>query len=62
MLAHPRFVARAAIASENEAALMEGEWGYVRLSNAERERLAIWLYEEVTSYVREKIQQAKMAG
>ncbi len=61
-LAKPRLAARASISGDGESELMEGEWGYVRLSNAEKERLGIWLYEEISNYVREKIEQAKMAG
>ncbi len=61
-LVRPRFAARAAIFGEIENDLMEGEWGYLRLSRAEKERLAVWLYEEISAFLRGKWEQAKMAG
>ena len=61
-LARARFAGRAKIDSEVEAELNEGEWGYVRFANAEKERLGSWMYQEVSGYVREKIEQARAAS
>ncbi len=61
-LARARFAGRARVDSKMADQLMEGEWGYVRFSNAERERLGKWLYEEVSGYVRRKIEQARAAS
>lgn len=61
-LAQARFAGRAQVDPEFAEDLMEGEWGYVRFANAERERLGKWLYEEVSGYVRRKIDQARAAS
>ena len=61
-LASARFAGRARIESELADELMEGEWGYVRFANAEKERLGKWIYEEVSGYVRRKIEQARAAS
>lgn len=58
-LVDSRFIGRASLSLEGKESPLEGEWGYVRFANAERERLGVWLFEEVNSFVREKIQQAK---
>ncbi|MAS95298.1 MAG: hypothetical protein CMO55_19030 [Verrucomicrobiales bacterium] len=58
-LVDSRFIGRASLALDGNESPLEGEWGYVRFANAERERLGVWLFEEVNSFVREKIQQAK---
>ena len=61
-LARARFVGRASIVEGAEEELLEGEWGYVRFAIAEKERLGRWLYDEVSTYIREKIEQAKAAS
>ncbi|MEM1443097.1 MAG: HlyD family efflux transporter periplasmic adaptor subunit, partial [Verrucomicrobiota bacterium] len=61
-LARARFVGRASIEEGPGDELLEGEWGYVRFANAEKERLGRWLYDEVSTYVREKIEEAKAAA
>lgn len=61
-LARARFAGRAKITLGHDQNLLEGEWGYVRFADAEKERLGIWLYDEVSSYVKEKIEQARAAA
>lgn len=61
-LARARFAGRADIVGAAGEELLEGEWGYVRFANAEKERLGRWLYDEVSTYVRDKIEQAKAAA
>lgn len=61
-LARARFAGRARILSDFKDPLLEGEWGYVRFANAERERLGKWLFNEISTYIREKIEQAKAAA
>ncbi|MEO0415558.1 MAG: HlyD family efflux transporter periplasmic adaptor subunit, partial [Verrucomicrobiota bacterium] len=62
-LARARFAGRAKIISGGpEKTLLEGEWGYARLLGAEKERLGIWLYEEIRDFVGKKVEQAKMAS
>ncbi|MEX2578221.1 MAG: HlyD family efflux transporter periplasmic adaptor subunit [Verrucomicrobiales bacterium] len=61
-LARARFAGRARIDQDMDDELMEGEWGYVRFANAEKERLGKWLYRGVSGYVREKIEQARAAS
>ncbi|MDA8909020.1 HlyD family efflux transporter periplasmic adaptor subunit [bacterium] len=61
-LARARFAGRASIDTGPGDELLEGEWGYVRFANAEKERLGRWLYDEVSTYVRDKIEQAKAAA
>lgn len=61
-LARARFVGRARITSEIQDPIFEGEWGYVRFANAEKERLGKWLFNEISGYVREKIEQARAAA
>ena len=61
-LSSARFVGRASLLEEGEKELFEGEWGYVRFANAEKERLGRWRYDEISTYVREKIEQAKAAS
>lgn len=62
-LARARFAGRARLSEPEEShELLEGEWGYVRFANAERERLGKWLYEGVSAYVKEKIGQARAAA
>ncbi|MEM7699454.1 MAG: HlyD family efflux transporter periplasmic adaptor subunit [Verrucomicrobiota bacterium] len=61
-LAKPRFVGRAKITGDPDFEIYEGEWGYVRLDGAEKERLGKWLYEEISGYIRKKIEQAKAAS
>ena len=61
-LARARFAGRAKIDSEVEGELNEGEWGFVRFANAEKERLGAWMYQEVSGYLREKIEQARAAS
>ncbi|MEM7602003.1 MAG: HlyD family efflux transporter periplasmic adaptor subunit, partial [Verrucomicrobiota bacterium] len=61
-LARARFAGRASIEGGAGDELLEGEWGYVRFANAEKERLGRWLYDEVSTYVREKVEQAKAAS
>lgn len=61
-LARARFAGRAKIDAGPGDELLEGEWGYVRFANAEKERLGRWLYDEVSTYVRDKIEQAKAAA
>jgi putative peptide zinc metalloprotease protein len=61
-LARARFAGRATITSEGAQMLREGEWGYVRFANAEKEVLGKWLFQEVSGYVREKIEQARAAS
>jgi biotin carboxyl carrier protein len=61
-LARARFAGRARILSDSEDPLLEGEWGFVRFANAEKERLGKWLFNEISGYIREKIEQAKAAA
>ena len=62
-LARARFAGRASLLEpEKSIELLEGEWGYVRFSIADRERLGKWLYEGVSAYVKEKIGQARAAA
>jgi len=61
-IARARFAGRASIVEGPGDNLLEGEWGYVRFANAEKERLGRWLYDEVSTYVREKIAQARAAA
>lgn len=62
-LARPRFVARASLANPEEGAgLHEGEWGYVRFTDARRERLGKWLYDGIYSYISDRITQARDAA
>ncbi|MEM6916805.1 MAG: HlyD family efflux transporter periplasmic adaptor subunit, partial [Verrucomicrobiota bacterium] len=61
-LARARFVGRASIEEGPGDELLEGEWGYVRFAHAEKERLGRWLYDEVSTYVREKIEEARAAA
>jgi putative peptide zinc metalloprotease protein len=62
-LAHPRFVARAHLTTPAEGLdLREGEWGYLRFADAKQERLAKWLYEGVSTYVTDRIAQARAAA
>jgi len=58
-LARARFAGRARIDQDIAGRLMPGEWGYVRFADAERERLGKWLYQEISSYVKERIDQAR---
>lgn len=61
-LANSRFSGRAILQMEEGDSPLEGEWGYVRFANAEKERLGKWLYEEVHAFVKGKIQRARAAG
>ncbi|MEC5127727.1 HlyD family efflux transporter periplasmic adaptor subunit [Verrucomicrobiales bacterium BCK34] len=61
-LARARFAGRAKITDAGDQELREGEWGYLRFANAEKERLGKWLYNEVSTYVKEKIEQARAAA
>ena len=61
-LARARFAGRYIITDSRGQSLREGEWGCLRFANAEKERLGKWLYNEVSTYVKEKIQQARAAA
>lgn len=61
-LARARFAGRAKVDPDDAENLMEGEWGYVRFADAEKERLGKWLFDEVSGYVRRKIEQARAAS
>lgn len=61
-LARARFAGRALLSQEPAQPLLEGEWGYVRFAEVDKQALGFWLYDEVSSYVRGLIEQAKAAA
>jgi len=64
-LAGARFAGRADLNLEDfpdKSGLREGEWGYVRLANAGRRRLGIWLYDETSDYVLKRMKNTQSAS
>lgn len=61
-LARPRFSGRAKLNIEEGMDLMEGEWGYLKLTDVRRQRLGSWLYEEASDFLRKQIERAESAS
>lgn len=63
-LAEPRIpaVAKVSLDTTEESDLLEGEWGYAKLSNAREYRLGEWLYRKIDRFVRKKWEQARAAA